>query len=463
MDKMFHVKHMPHILLINPWITDFSAYNFWVRPIGLLYITGLLRRYGFQVTLIDCLDFFVKRKEYRDGKFYKLKIEKPKPLQSIRQNYNQYGIPEEIFRERLSSINTPDVIGVTSGMTYWYPGVFKSIQIVREFFKETPILLGGIYASLCHEHAKKYSGANYVLERLDEIEALKLFAEVTGTTILIQQTLPLRQGQKASSLQPELQSESLPYPSFDLYPQLDYICIMTSRGCPFRCTYCASPWLSKGFSRRDPLKVVDEIHYWTTHYKIHNIAFYDDALLMNASEYFIPMVKEIIQRGIRCNFHTPNGLHIREIDQEVADLLFRGNFKTIRLGLETSNKETQLETGGKVENQQFRQAVNYLKKAGYSNYEIGVYIMAGLPGQRVEEVEQSIEFVKDLGAKPFLVEYSPIPQTPMFEKAKRSSSFDLENEPLFHNNSLIPCQWEGFTMADYRKLKLKLREYYATI
>ena len=89
--------------------------------------------------------------------------------------------------------------------------------------------------------------------------------------------------------------------------------------------------------------------------------------------------------------------------------------------------------------------------------------MAGLPGQRVEEVEQSIEFVKDLGAKPFLVEYSPIPQTPMFEKAKRSSSFDLENEPLFHNNSLIPCQWEGFTMADYRKLKLKLREYYATI
>ncbi len=51
------MKHMsPHILLINPWITDFAAYNFWIRPIGLLYIASLLRENGFQVTLIDCLD-----------------------------------------------------------------------------------------------------------------------------------------------------------------------------------------------------------------------------------------------------------------------------------------------------------------------------------------------------------------------------------------------------------------------
>ncbi len=463
MGKMFHVKHTPHILLVNPWITDFSAYNFWVRPLGLLYIAGLLRRYGFQVSFIDCLDFLVKRKEYRDGKFYKLKIEKPKPFHSIRKNYSQYGVPEEIFKERLSSISKPDAIGITSGMTYWYPGVFKTIRILREFFKDTPILLGGIYASLCHEHAQKYSGADYVLDRLDEVEALKLFAKLTGTIIPIQQALPLRLREKIPSIEERIQSESLPYPSFDLYPQLDYTCIMSSRGCPFKCTYCASPWLSKGFSRRDPLKVAEEIEYWTTHYKIHNIAFYDDALLVDASEFFIPMLNEIIRRGIQCNFHTPNGLHIKEIDQKVADLLFRGNFKTIRLGLETSNSETQLETGGKVENEQFLKAIKCLKRAGYSNHEIGVYIMAGLPEQRIEEVEQSIEFVKESGAKPFLVEYSPIPHTPLFEKAKKFSSFDLENEPLFHNNSLLPCQWEGFTTEDYRKLKLKLREYYATI
>ena len=55
-----------------------------------------------------------------------------------------------------------------------------------------------------------------------------------------------------------------------------------------------------------------------------------------------------------------------------------------------------------------------------------------------------------------LVEYSPIPHTPLFEKAKKMSQFDLENEPLFHNNSMLPCQWEGFTSKDYRRLKEEL-------
>jgi len=255
----------------------------------------------------------------------------------------------------------------------------------------------------------------------------------------------------------KLRTEELPYPSFDLYPHLDYVCITTTRGCPFRCTYCASPILSKGFVRRNPLKVVDEIEHWTTQFHIHNIAFYDDGLLVEPSNHFIPMMKEVIRRDIQCNFHTPNALHISEMDEEVAQLLFRGGFRTIRFGFETSIEATQIETGGKVDNQEFRRAIKYLKRAGYSGQEIGVYIMAGLPGQRVGEVEESLAFVKETGAKPILVEYSPIPHTPLFEKAKKSSQFDLENEPLYHNNSILPCQWEGFTLSDFRRLKEGLR------
>jgi len=51
------------------------------------------------------------------------------------------------------------------------------------------------------------------------------------------------------------------------------------------------------------------------------------------------------------------------------------------------------------------------------------------------------------------VEYSPIPGTPMFARAKKASPFDIEEEPLFHNNSILPCQWEGFSPADFRRLK----------
>ena len=448
MAKMFHVKHTsPHILLINPWVTDFAAYNFWIRPLGLLYIAGFLRGYGFQVTLIDCLDFYSKTKRYRDGKFFKTKIEKPLPLKSIQRNYSQYGIPEEMLLKRFSFIEEkPDLIGITSGMTYWYPGVFKVIEITRDFFDKVPIILGGIYATLCYEHAQKYSGVDIVFNGRGELEVLKLISDLTGFEIRLSE---FRNSQSA------IRNEY--YPAFDLYPQLDYGCITTSRGCPSRCTYCASHFLSKDFSRRDPFKVVEEIEYWTTQYKVNNIAFYDDALLIEPSKHFIPIMKEVIRRGIQCNFHTPNGLHIKEIDQEVTDLLFRGGFKTIRLGLETSNEATQIETGGKVGNQDFKRAVRNLERAGYSVEEIGVYVMVGLPGQRVGEVKESIAFVKEAGARPILVEYSPIPHTPLFEKAKKMSPFDLENEPLFHNNSILPCQWEGFTLTDYKRLKDDLR------
>jgi radical SAM superfamily enzyme YgiQ (UPF0313 family) len=442
---MFHVKHIaPHILLINPWITDFSAYNFWIKPLGLLRIASFLRENGFRVTLVDCLDFSIKRKKYGDGKFLKTKIDKPYPLKSVPRNYGQYGIPEEMLLKRFSMLEEkPDIIGITSGMTYWYPGVYKVIEITKKFFRNVPTILGGIYATLCYEHAKKHSDVDVVSNGRDELEVLKLVSNLNDKELITHNS--------------KLSIDNLPYPAFDLYPQLDYICIATSKGCPFRCSYCASPFLAKGFSRRDPLKVVDEIEYWTRKYGVNNIAFYDDALLVEPSKHFIPIMKELIKRGISCNFHTPNAIHIREIREEIAILLFRSGFKTIRLGFETSNEATQIETGGKVDNQEFRQAIKNLRRAGYSGEEIGVYLMVGLPGQRVGEVEEGVAFVKEAGATPMLVEYSPIPCTPLFEKAKKMSQFDLENEPLFHNNSILPCQWDGFTMADYRRLKEGLR------
>ena len=439
---MFHVKRLsPNVLLVNPWITDFAAYNFWIKPLGLLCIGSLLRRNGFRISLVDCLDYSIKTKSYGDGKFYKTKIEKPFPLKSVPRNYSQNGIPEEMLLKKLSLPEEPNLICVSSGMTYWYPGVFKVLEITKKLFKNVPVILGGIYATLCYEHAKTYSGADIVFEGRGDLEVLKVVSGLTNFEL--------------RTPNPEPRADL--YPAFDLYSQLDYVCISASTGCPFKCSYCASPFLTKDFFKRDPLNVVKEIEYWVTKFHTNNIAFYDDALLIDPSEHFIPMMKEVIKRKIHCNFHTPNAIHIREIDEEVAGLLFGGGFKTIRLGFETSNEAAQRETGGKADNQAFKRAIRHLRGAGYPGEKIGVYVMVGLPGQRVGEVEESIAFVKEAGARPMLVEYSPIPHTALFEKAKKMSRFDLENEPLYHNNSILPCQWEGFTMTDYRRLKEELR------
>jgi len=183
---MFHVKHSPHILLINPWIIDFAAYNFWIRPLGFLSITSPLRENGFRITLLDCLDFYSKTQKFGNGNFFKTKIEKPPPLKSIPRNYCQYGIPEEMLLKRLSNLEEPDLIRVTSGMTYWYPGVFKLIEITKKFFKNVPLILGGIYATICHEHAQKYSGADIVFKGRGELEVLKLVSDLINKELITQ-------------------------------------------------------------------------------------------------------------------------------------------------------------------------------------------------------------------------------------------------------------------------------------
>ncbi len=442
------------VLLVNPWVHDFSAYDLWMKPLGLLYLGGILRSKGFQVHLLDCLEFTLfpddltrslkppKKKEFGQGHVFKEIIPRPEPLRSIPRKYRRYGVPPETAREYLRRLPRPDLALVTSSMTYWYPGVVETVDLLRENLPGVPIILGGIYATLCSEHAQRHSGADRVLPGPWDGEKLRILGEILGA--------PSKPGEEGFP--------SWPYPAFDLYPRLPYTCLLTRRGCPFSCTYCASHRLARGVESRPPADVVQELVYWQGRFGVKDFAFYDDALLVHPAGHIIPILRGVIEKKIPCRLHIPNALHAKFIDREVAECLYRAGVKTIRLGLETADEVLQEETGGKVTSRDFHEAVENLKKAGYAGREVGVYLLAGIPGQRAKEVEESIAYVRDSGARPILVEYSPIPGTPLFEKARRSSPFDVAAEPLFQNNSLLPCQGEGFTWEDFRRLKEILRE-----
>jgi radical SAM superfamily enzyme YgiQ (UPF0313 family) len=228
-------------------------------------------------------------------------------------------------------------------------------------------------------------------------------------------------------------------------------------GCPFQCTYCASHYLSPPFLTRDPFDLLDEVLYWHKAYGVMDFAFYDDALLVDATHHICIFLEEIVRRDLGLRFHCPNGIHITYVDKEVASLLHRAGFQTIRLGLETSDAVLQGDLGRKFSGGEFERAVAHLRNAGFTADQIGAYILMGLPGQTYDQVASTITYVGEIGATPYLSEYSPIPHTELWKGAVAASRFDLASEPLFHNNSILPC-WGKEARERVGTLKAMVRE-----
>ncbi len=440
-----------NILLINPWIYDFAAYDMWTEPLGLLYIASLLREHGYRINLINCLDRYhpdllklqnrktPKNNQFGCGKFYKDVIERPPLLEDVPRRYGRYGLPLHIFQKELANTPQPDVILVTSSMTYWYPGVFAAISEVKERFPGVPIILGGVYATLCYDHAVQKSGADYVVKGEGEAQVLRLVAQLMGED---PRYLNLPQN-----------IDDYPCPAHDLLTSKDSLAILTSRGCPIGCTYCASRLVAGPFRQRNPMKVVDEIEFYRREFGTRNFAFFDDALLLNPEEHISVILEEVIGKKLDCHFHTPNGMHARHISAPLARQIFKAGFKTIRMGLETSNADRQRSTGNKITAEEFHNAVENLKTAGYAGKDIGAYILIGLPGQPLEEMLESVRYANGCGVMAKLAMYSPIPGTVEWRKAVAEFGLDANADPLLHNNSIYPMRSDGVTIQDFQEVK----------
>ena len=436
----------PHILLVNPWIHDFAAYDFWAKPLGLLTLAALLRSHGLSVSYIDCLDRFHPKApgsdpsaRYGRGPYLKTRIAKPSGLRDVHRTFSRYGIKPRWFEEDLQALQRPDLILITSLMTYWYTGVQETIAILRTFFPRTAIILGGIYASLCDKHAFKNAGADEIFCGPAEGALLDLVAKYTQD-----RTTPRFNSQKL---------DTYPHPALDLQNQINYVPLLTSRGCPFKCTYCASHFLNPIQMRRSPDSVLEELKFWHQSYQVKDFVLYDDAFLVNAEQHAIPLLEKIIQSDIQLRFHTPNALHIRGVNTQTARLLFRAGFKTIRLGLETTEFDHRETIDHKVTESDFRQTAKYLKEAGFEKHQVGAYLLMGMPGQELSAVERSIRAVQETQITPILAYYSPIPHTAMWPKAVTASRYDLEADPIFTNNSVLPCQSEAFNWDTISALK----------
>jgi radical SAM superfamily enzyme YgiQ (UPF0313 family) len=437
----------PHILLVNPWIHDFAAYDFWARPLGLLTLAAILRRQGCRVSFIDCLDRFHPSAPQTDpaarngrGPYRKTRLPKPFQFPDVARHFARYGIEPAWFRKDLNEVGRPDLILVTSAMTYWYTGVCETVAAIKDVYPQPPVVLGGIYATLCPKHARQSCGADEIVTGAAEAVVLDLVKSHTGWA--------------ASSLFNPDHLDAYPFPAFDLQHQIPYVPLLTTRGCPFACAYCAAHLLEPRRMRRSPESVVAELTHWHRRWGVSDFVMYDDAFLADPEGHAVPVLDAIVRSGLRIRFHTPNALHIRGITAETARLMFEAGFTTLRLGLETAVFEDR-DFDRKVTAAEFHRAVRWLKNAGFGSRQIGAYLLVGLPEQETAAIVRSIDTVKRAGITPVLAYYAPIPGTALWDRALNASRYDLATDPLYTNNAVLPCRREPFNwkwLSDLKQL-----------
>jgi radical SAM superfamily enzyme YgiQ (UPF0313 family) len=413
----------------------------YLKPFALMRLAGWLSGAGYEVKLLNALDYrdpgtraeLGAPKRYPDGtgKFFRQIVPKPAALSSVPRYYARYGILRSVIESNIRAAR-PDVVLVGTGMTYWYPGAREAVEAARVAAPGVPVIAGGVYATICPDHAASVLGADHLIAG-PALPALGAALERFG--------LPVPAGPLPD--QPALLADGC----------VDAAAVRLHTGCPFACAYCASAVVSGAFAAgrgEDLFEQVRDIH---RAFKVTHFAFYDDALLCRPDTGIIPFLENVIASGLTLQFHVPNGIHVACVTERIARLMKTAGVRDFKLGFESAADSFHAEFDGKHTGVQFAQAIANLRAGGFRSNELAVYVLAGLPGQRPEEVEESIRFAAGSGIQVNVAEYSPIPGTPLWEKSVAASRFALAEEPLTQNNTIFPLQSQRFTPDRMYELK----------
>ena len=391
------------VLLVNPPIFDFTAYDFWMRPYGMLRVAGRIR-HACDLTFFDYL-LSGRCDSWGRGRFAEQPASKPPAFRDIARRYRRFGRPRAQFRAFLQERRF-DIALIQTGMTYWYQGLKEVIEDLRELAPQAKIVLGGVYATLCPAHARTL-GADLVIEG-DELGPLW-------------RILPAPQS-------------ALPYHD----PAMGIVAAMKlTDGCPFHCTYCSVPLLHPRFTARPAAECLQEARSLLRD-GVQHVAFYDDALLFRPEEVLIPFLECVMGEQLPLSFHTPNALHVRLLTPQIAHLMVRAGFRSFFLGFESGSPGWLARTGGKLSPDEFAVAAACLRKAGAQS--VTAYVIIGHPDDEYQEVEASLHFAHKHGVRILLSEFAPIPGT---ADGERCGEWADLREPLSHNKTAFTIRRLG--------------------
>jgi len=208
------------------------------------------------------------------------------------------------------------------------------------------------------------------------------------------------------------------------YHQLPSTAILSSRGCPFLCTYCSRTGsrLKNSVRFRSVANVISEIEHCIKNYGIYDFRFYDDTFVIPKSR-LLDFCRELLKRKIKISWNCYS--RVDTIDMEMLELMRKAGCYHIKYGVEFGTARMLKQTKKNATLDQARKAIKATKKAGIA---AKASFMIGMPGETAEEIRETIKFASELNPtySTFGI-FVPLPGSEIFNVAK-------EDGTLLHNN-----------------------------
>ncbi len=407
------------ILLIDPPFYRTIGYYNRYFPLGITYLAAALRRHGCQVAVYDA---DCNRGSATDIDYSRLPEKYPRYIEAL--NDSAHPVWAEI-RATLRQYQ-PQLVGITV-VTPKVGAALKVASLCKEYDSACIVVMGGPHATLKpDEMLQNCPDADFIVRGEGETTLVAVVQRINGSAAgaldgLLADVKGVSYRRNDDIVHNPAQEliddlDTVPHPARDLLMGRDSCTsedmglIMSSRGCPYECSYCAtSIWRRKTRFRSIP-NVIDEIRSVIDAYGARQFTFKDDSFTVNRNRV-LELCDALGRENIKINWDCNTRVNL--IDEELLRAMKKAGCNSVKVGIETGSERILDLISKKTTFEQCRRAARLFRKVGI--FWTG-YFMMGLPTETERDIRQTLGFMKEL--KPDFASisvYEPFPGTRLFD------------------------------------------------
>lgn len=412
------------ILLINqPWRRFFKSSSV-LPPMGLSHIGAYLKsqRPDLDIKLYDADLAPVSKRFYYPKYFSERHLNYVARVTDLN---DPVWLEVRQFLEKFS----PDVIGI-SVMTASYTSGLVLAKLAKSILPQCKIILGGKHVTALPELALENESVDYIVigegeETLTELVAnletpskvLGIYFKNENGEIVFTGNRPLIKDLNKLPL-PIFLAENDEY-DFQFPDKAgDWVWeLIGARGCPFKCSFCATDHKVRV---RSPEHILDEIEYIYQHFGVNQFRFQDDSFSFSEKR-----AVEICNALKETGFSWECSTRVDLLNDDIVKLMKTSNCRKVSIGIESVSETTLERIHKKITPDAVRKAVALLKKYGIK---VNGFFMIGFPWEKYHDMKATVDFCKELKLDSYDINFFvPLPGTELFNDLVAAGKINIES------------------------------------